>query len=521
MPVNRALVSVSDKRGIVPFARGLASLGVEILSTGGTADLLAKEGVPVRKVSDYTGAPEILDGRVKTLHPRIHGGILARRDHPDDMAELARQGIGLIDLVVVNLYPFAETVARGAPEAEVVENIDIGGPSMVRAAAKNSAHVGVVVDPADYDPVLEELRAAKDLSAATRRRLMHKAFAHTAAYDSAIAAWLAGTGDGFPAELVRSYTRISELRYGENPHQRAAFYRELREPAEPSIAFAKVLGGKELSYNNILDLESALSCVKEFDDAATVIVKHNTPCGVAVGSTVEASYRAARACDEVSAYGGVVAVNRTVDAACARAFVETFLEAVVAPGFEPEAMGVLAAKKNLRLLAAPKLAEPRSSWMRGGRELRTLVGGALYQDRDVAELVRGGIKVVTRRSPTEEELGAAFFAWKVVKHVKSNAIVFATGSQTVGIGGGQTNRVDSVRGAVERAKVRKSGPPIQGSSVASDAFFPFRDGLDEAARAGATCVIQPGGSVRDAEVIAAADEHGMAMVFTGRRHFRH
>jgi phosphoribosylaminoimidazolecarboxamide formyltransferase / IMP cyclohydrolase len=521
MPVTRALLSVSDKQGVVSFARELAALGVEILSTGGTAELLSKEGVTVRKVSDYTGAPEILDGRVKTLHPRIHGGILARRDRPDDLAELAKQSIGLIDLVVVNLYPFAETVARNASEAEVVENIDIGGPSLLRAAAKNAAFVGAVVDPADYQPILEELRRDKELSNQTRRRLMAKAFAHTAAYDAAIAAHLASGEPGFPDLLVKSFVRVSDLRYGENPHQKAAFYREPIQPGEPSIAFAKVLAGKELSYNNLLDLESALACAKEFDDAAAVIVKHNTPCGVAVAGTIEEAYVAARACDEVSAYGGVVALNRPVDPATAARFAETFLEAVVAPQFSAGALTALSSKKNLRLLEAPRLGEPRSQWKRRGRELRALLGGALYQERDLAELRLDEIKVVTQRSPTEDELRSAFFAWKVVKHVKSNGIVFANGSQTVGIGGGQTNRVDSVKGAAERARSRKSGPPLQGSAVASDAFFPFRDGLDEAARAGAKCAIQPGGSVRDAEVISAANEHGMAMVFTGRRHFRH
>lgn len=512
-----ALLSVSDKRGLVPFAQGLVQLGFELLSTGGTLAALQAAGVPARKVSEHTQSPEILGGRVKTLHPRIHGGLLGRLDVESDRAEMAAQGITPISLVAVNLYPFRQTVASGAAEAEVVEQIDIGGPAMVRAAAKNFRHVTVVVDPGDYEAVLAELRASRQVSEPTRRQLMRKAFAHTAAYDASIATWLGEQAqEPFPQELALSYLQVQGLRYGENPHQRAAFYREHAAPPEPTVAFSQVLQGKELSYNNLLDLDAALGLVLEFpEQPCAVIIKHNTPCGVALDPVLERAYRTARAVDEVSAFGGIVALNREVDEACARALAETFLEAVIAPAYSAEALAVLGAKKNLRLLAAgPALASPQAR-PRVQREVRTVSGGLLVQDRDALEPALEW-KVVTKRAPTPEEEAALRFAWRVCKHVKSNAIVFSKGDRLLAAGGGQTSRVDSVKIAAARG-----GEALKGSAVASDAFFPFRDGLDEVARAGATCVIHPGGSVRDSEVIAAADEHGMAMVLTGVRHFRH
>ncbi len=512
-----ALLSVSDKRGLVPFAQGLVRAGFSILSTGGTLEALAKAGVPATKVSEHTGSPEILGGRVKTLHPKIHGGILGRPTLDSDRAEMQAHGIEAIALVAVNLYPFRETVAKGAPRDEVIEQIDIGGPAMVRASAKNAAHVTVVVDPADYDAVLAELEKDKQVSQATRRRLQHKAFAHTAAYDAAIAAWLAEQqGEPFPAELSVPMLKVQELRYGENPHQRGAFYREHRAPAEPTVAFSEVLQGKELSYNNLLDLDAALGLALEFPETpAAVVIKHNTPCGVAVDGVLERAYRRARAIDEVSAFGGIVALNRDVDGPTARALAETFLEAVVAPGYSPEAREVLASKKNLRLLAAgPALARPDAK-ARPQVDYRSVSGGLLAMDRDAVEPTSEW-KVVTRRTPSAEELSALRFAWRVCKHVKSNAIVFATPTELLAAGGGQTSRVDSVKIAAARG-----GERLRGSAVASDAFFPFRDGLDALAAAGAKCVVQPGGSMRDAEIIAAADEHGLAMVFTGVRHFRH
>ncbi|MBX5483867.1 MAG: bifunctional phosphoribosylaminoimidazolecarboxamide formyltransferase/IMP cyclohydrolase [Myxococcaceae bacterium] len=511
-----ALLSVSDKRGLAPFAKGLVELGYSLLSTGGTMEALEKEGIPVRKVSDYTQSPEILGGRVKTLHPKIHGGLLARLDLPEDRADLAENGIEPISLVAVNLYPFRQTVEKGASEAETIEQIDIGGPAMVRASAKNFRHVTVVVDPDDYPAVLEELRSRGGTSEDTRRRLMRKAFSHTAAYDASIAQWLSqSSGEPFPEELTGSFRKVQSLRYGENPHQRASFYREYSAPKEPTVAFSKVLQGKELSYNNLLDLDAALALVLEFPEQPTaVVIKHNTPCGVACDPVLETAYRAARAVDETSAFGGIVALNREVDEATARALAETFLEAVIAPSYAPGALKVLSAKKNLRLLeAGPALAA--GSRPRQALEWRSVSGGMLVQDRDAQE-PSVEWKVVTRRQPTEEELRAAKFAWRVCKHVKSNAIVFASPTRLLAQGGGQTSRVDSTRIAAQRG-----GERLRGSAAASDAFFPFRDGLDEVAKAGATCVVQPGGSVRDQEVIAAADEHGLAMIFTGVRHFRH
>ncbi|HZI08945.1 MAG TPA: bifunctional phosphoribosylaminoimidazolecarboxamide formyltransferase/IMP cyclohydrolase [Myxococcus sp.] len=512
-----ALLSVSDKRGLVPFAQGLVRLGFRLLSTGGTLEALKGAGVPATKVSEHTQSPEILGGRVKTLHPRIHGGLLGRVDLESDRAEMQAHGIEPISLVAVNLYPFRQTVESGAAEADVIEQIDIGGPAMVRASAKNFRHVAVVVDPDDYATVLAELEQQKAVGEETRRRLMRKAFAHTAAYDASISAWLsAQAGEAFPGELSLGYRKSQELRYGENPHQRGAFYREHTAPAEPTVAFAKVLQGKELSYNNLLDLDAALGLVLEFPEKpCAVIIKHNTPCGVAVDASLVKAYRTARAVDEVSAFGGIVAFNREVDAATAQAMAETFLEAVIAPSYSAEALGVLAAKKNLRLLeAGPALASAQAR-PRAQLDARSVSGGLLLMDRDAIEPELSW-KVVSKRAPTPEEERALRFAWKVCKHVKSNAIVFSSGDRLLAQGGGQTNRVDSVRIAMKRG-----GEALKGSAVASDAFFPFRDGLDEAARAGATCVIQPGGSVRDAEVIASADEHGMAMVLTGVRHFRH
>jgi len=523
--VRRAVLSVSDKAGLVPLARRLAALGVELLSTGGTQRALADAGLRVTPVGEYTGAPEILAGRVKTLHPRIHGGILFRRGLAEDEADVKARDIPPIDLVVVNLYPFREAVAAGKPYAECVEEIDIGGPSMVRAAAKNAAHVGVLVDPADYDRVASELERAGALSEATRFHLMKKAFAHTAAYDAAVAEYLtAREAPGaepkrFPDVLGAVYGKVQDLRYGENPHQAGAFYRAAREPEEPTVAFAQVLQGKELSYNNLLDLEAALAAVKEFDETACAIVKHNTPCGAALGPTPAEAFERARSCDPVSAFGGIVALNRPVDAAAARELTGLFLECVIAPSYSAEAREALAAKKNVRLLAAPRLGEPRTAWRRRpeeGRELRSLVGGLLVMDRDLGQVRRQDCRVMTRRAPTEQEWKDLLFAWKVVKHVKSNAIVFARDDVTTAIGGGQTSRVESVRIGVLKAAL-----PVKGSSVASDAFFPFADGVEAIVAAGGAAIIQPGGSVRDAEVVACADAAGVAMVATGMRHFRH
>ena len=523
--VRRALVSVSDKTGLVPFAKRLAALGVELLSTGGTQKALADAGVKVVGVGDWTQAPEILGGRVKTLHPRVHGGILYRRGLASDEADVKARDIPPIDLVVVNLYPFREAVAAGKPFAECVEEIDIGGPTMVRSAAKNSAHVGVVVDPADYEKIAAELETTKALSDATRFYLMKKAFAHTAAYDAAISEYLTAraTPDAaparFPETIAAVYTKALDLRYGENPHQAGAFYRAGREPEEPTVAFAQVLQGKELSYNNLLDLEAALAGVKEFDEVACVVIKHNTACGVAVGQTPAEAFARARACDPVSAFGGIVALNRPVDIAAASELTSLFLECVIAPAYDDAARAALAVKKNLRLLVAPRLGEPRASWKRRpeeARELRSVTGGVLVMDRDLGSVRREDIKVMTKRAPTEQEWRDLLFAWKVVKHVKSNAIVFASGDRTVAIGGGQTCRVESVKTAVMKAQL-----DVRGSSVASDAFFPFKDGVEEIIKAGATAIIQPGGSMRDAEVIAAADAAGIAMVATGMRHFRH
>ncbi|MFN7953092.1 MAG: bifunctional phosphoribosylaminoimidazolecarboxamide formyltransferase/IMP cyclohydrolase [bacterium] len=514
--VSRALVSVSNKDGVVEFGRGLAALGIEILSTGGTAKTLADAGVPVTKVSAVTGFPEILGGRVKTLHPKIHGGILGRPGLESDRAEMEREGITPIGIVAVNLYPFEATIAKaGVTREEAVEQIDIGGPAMVRASAKNHAWVAVVVDPTDYATVLAELENGGVVGEPTRRRLAGKAFAHTAAYDAAIAAYLAreeaGDPNALPERAILALTKVQGLRYGENPHQRAALYRTGPALAGTLVA-AKQLQGKELSFNNLLDLEAALRIAKDLADPAAVIIKHNNPCGVARHATSLAeAYRNARATDPDSAFGGVVGLNRAVDAETAQEIGSTFIEAVIAPSFSAEARDALAKKTNLRLLElafdAPSTA---------GFDLKPVSGGLLLQDADAGTLAACELKVVTQRQPSDAEWEALRFAWVVVKHVKSNAIVYANANQTVGIGAGQMSRVDSSRIAVSKARL-----PLVGTVLASDAFFPFRDGVDAAAKAGATAVIQPGGSVRDEEVIAAANEHGMAMVFTGMRHFKH
>ncbi len=515
--VKRALLSVSDKTGVVELAKGLASMGAEILSTGGTAKALREAGIAVTDVAAYTGSPEILDGRVKTLHPKIHGGLLGRRSVPKHVAEMTQYGIGPIDLVAVNLYPFEQAIA--APDCtfeHAIENIDIGGPSMLRSAAKNHEDVLVLVDPSDYARVLEALRAGT-VTAELRRELAGKVFQHTARYDSLIAGYLARQREGaaaqrFPAILNLQYERVEMLRYGENPHQEGAFYRELGA-RESSVSRATVLHGKAMSYNNYLDANSALELIKEFDDTAAVIIKHNNPCGAALGNTPVEAYVRARETDPVSAFGGVIAFNRPVDLAAAKEITSTFVEVVVAPGYAPEALAELKRKKDLRLLDVGPLGQGLSA----GQDLKRLVGGLILQDRDVGVLPDvKALRVPTKRQPTADEYAACAFAWKVCKHVKSNAIVYARPGQTVGIGAGQMSRVDSVRLATTKAVL-----PVKGCVMASDAFFPFRDGIDAAAQAGITAVIQPGGSIRDQEVITAADEHQMAMVLTGMRHFRH
>jgi phosphoribosylaminoimidazolecarboxamide formyltransferase/IMP cyclohydrolase len=509
--VRRAILSVSDKRGLVELARALVRHGIEILSTGGTAKELAAAGVPTTAISSHTGAPEILGGRVKTLHPRIHGGLLGRPT-PEHEGEMAAHDIPPIDLVVVNLYPFRETVARpGVSLDEAIENIDIGGPSMLRSAAKNYERVTVVVDPEDYDGLVAELDETGGATRAeTRFRLARKVFAATAVYDGAIAAYL-GTapGDPFPDVLTLQLHKARPLRYGENPHQQAAFYADGAPGL--SLARAEVLQGKELSYNNLLDLDGALGCALEFEAPTAVIVKHTNPCGVATAAGVAAAYRLARATDPVSAFGGIVALNRTVDAELARELSETFLECVIAPGFDDAARELLGKKKNLRLLATGPMTGEVAGW-----QLRSVAGGLLVQSRDRGVVAARQAQQVSKRAPTDEELAALDFAWRVAKHVKSNAIVLARAGQTVGVGAGQMSRVDSVKLAVGKAQL-----PTAGAVAASDAFFPFRDGVDALADAGVTAVMQPGGSVRDAEVIACADERGLAMLFTGMRHFRH
>ena len=530
--IRRALISVSDKRGVVELAKVLAQHGVEILSTGGTAAALSAAGVPVKQVSDHTGAPEILDGRVKTLHPKIHGGLLGR-DTPEHQAEMSANAITPIDLVVVNLYPFESTIAKPTTTLdEAIENIDIGGPSMLRSAAKNHERVTVVVDPEDY-PIIVGAFKGEGLSAGQRFALARKAFSHTAAYDAAIAAYLSSIDDSaahtrtqapsrreLPDTLSVQWRRLYELRYGENPHQGAAFYADSRSPlgrtssTRPTIATAEVLGGKQLSYNNILDLDAALGLCLEFTEPAAIVVKHNNPCGVATDANIAAAYKRARAADATSAFGGIVAVNREVDADLANALVETFLECVVAPGYSAAARDILASKKNLRLVAASgdwRAPTGDLAW-----SIRTIAGGALVQSVDHGMVDLASAKVATTRTPSDAERADLAFAWRVAKHVKSNAIVFAKGGVTVAIGAGQMSRVDSVR-----ICERKAGAALKGAVVASDAFFPFRDGVDVLAEAGAVAVVQPGGSVRDEEVIGAANEHNLAMLFTSMRHFRH
>jgi phosphoribosylaminoimidazolecarboxamide formyltransferase/IMP cyclohydrolase len=527
-PIARALLSVSDKTGLVPFAQALAARGVALVSTGGTRKALAEAGLEVSDVSDLTGFPEMMDGRVKTLHPGVHGGILAIRDDAGHRASMDEHGILPIDLVVVNLYPFEATVARGAGYDDCVENIDIGGPAMIRAAAKNHADVAVVVDPASYATVLADLEEKGGTSLATRRKLAQLAYARTATYDGAIAAWFAEVEAKENAEAAAESRvfggRLAEaLRYGENPHQSAAFY--VGGPARPGVATARQLQGKALSYNNLNDTDAAFEAVAEFDPArapAVVIVKHANPCGVAEGETLVEAYRKALACDPTSAFGGIVALNRTLDAEAARAIVDIFTEVIVAPDATEEAAAIVGAKKNLRLLVTGGLPDPRG----GGLAVKSLAGGYLVQSRDNAVVDDMALKVVTKRAPTAKELADLAFAFRVVKHVKSNAIVYAKDLATVGIGAGQMSRVDSARIAAHKARdaaevVGNAEPLTRGSVVASDAFFPFADGLITAIEAGATAVIQPGGSIRDADVIAAADAAGIAMVFTGIRHFRH
>jgi len=516
--LKRALVSVSDKSGVAEFARALAALGVTILCTGGTAKLLQKEGVPLTEVSAHTGFPEMLDGRVKTLHPKIHGGILARRDSREQMKAIEEAGIAPIDLVVVNLYPFQATVADPDCRLEdAIENIDIGGPAMLRSAAKNHAGVAVVVDPADYAQVLEELRAHGEVSAATRFALAKKVFAHTAAYDGAIANYLSSLGaDGrrgaWPGVLNLQFEKLQDLRYGENPHQSAAFYRDA-QPVAGGLAGYRQLQGKELSYNNVADADAAWECVKSFAEPACVIVKHANPCGVATAPGLLAAYDKAFKTDPTSAFGGIIAFNRALDRATAAGVAKQFAEVIIAPRIEPDAQMELAKKSNLRILEVP-LAHGSNAL-----DLKRVGGGLLAQSSDAHVLARAALKVVTKRKPTEEQVADLLFAWRVAKFVKSNAIVFARGGMTVGVGAGQMSRIDSAR--IASIKAQNAGLELKGSVAASDAFFPFRDGLDAVADAGAVAVIQPGGSVRDDEVIAAADERGVAMVFTGVRHFRH
>ncbi len=522
---TRALISVSDKAGIVEFARALAGHGIELVSTGGTRKALSDAGLSVLDVSDLTGFPEMMDGRVKTLHPSVHGGLLAIRDNPQHAEAMRAHHIRPIDILVVNLYPFEDTVARGADFADCIENIDIGGPAMIRAAAKNHGDVAVIVDANDYAAVLDELTRHRGMTTlALRRRLAAKAYARTAAYDAAIANWFARElNETAPDYRSVGGRLIEKLRYGENPHQSAAFYRT--PDARFGVATARQLQGKQLSYNNINDTDAAYECVAEFDPArapACAIIKHANPCGVAEGNSLLEAYRKALACDPVSAFGGIVALNRRLDAEAARAIVEIFTEVIIAPDASDEAIAIVAAKKNLRLLLAGGLPDLRAA----GLTAKTVAGGLLVQSRDNAVVDDMDLKPVTKRAPTNAELRDLLFAFRVAKHVKSNTIVYAKDSSTVGIGAGQMSRVDSARIAARKAEdaaqvTGAAQPATKGSVVASDAFFPFADGLLVAIEAGATAVIQPGGSVRDDEVIKAADDHGVAMVFTGTRHFRH
>jgi phosphoribosylaminoimidazolecarboxamide formyltransferase/IMP cyclohydrolase len=517
--IQRALISVSDKTGVLEFAQALAGFGVEILSTGGTAKLLADAGLKVIEVADYTGFPEMLDGRVKTLHPKIHGGILGRRDLPEHVSTMQQHGIGNIDLVCVNLYPFEATIAKpGCTFADAIENIDIGGPAMVRSSAKNHAFVAIVTDAADYTNLVTEMKAnAGSLGPVTRRRLAQKAFSHTAAYDGAISNYLTALTDegdklAFPNRLNVQFDKVQDMRYGENPHQSAAFYRDL-DPAPGSLAAYRQLQGKELSYNNIADADAAWEAVKAFDEPACVIVKHANPCGVAVALDTLTAYKLAFATDTTSAFGGIIAFNREVDAATVEAVTGQFLEVLIAPAFTAEAKAIIAAKKNVRVLEVP-LAEGANRF-----DIKRVGGGLLVQTPDIHRITTADFKVVTKKAPTAEQMNDLLFAWRVAQFVKSNAIVFCGGGRTLGVGAGQMSRVDSTKIAAIKAK--NANLDLNGSVCASDAFFPFRDGVDVIAENGVSAIVQPGGSMRDEEVIAAADEHGIAMVVTGVRHFRH
>ena len=524
LPLSRALISVSDKTGLIEFATALAKTGVELLSTGGTAKALRAAGLAVRDVAEITGFPEMMDGRVKTLHPMVHGGLLALRDNPDHLAAMDRHKIGAIDLLVVNLYPFETTVAAGADYDDCIENIDIGGPAMIRAAAKNHAFVGVVVDPEDYADVLAELAAHGGTTLAFRQRLARTAYARTAAYDAAVSSWMAGAqGDVAPRRRAFAGTLKQTMRYGENPHQGAAFYTD--GTGRPGVATARQHQGRELSYNNINDTDAAFELVAEFapgDGPACAIIKHANPCGVARGASLTEAYQKAFDCDRTSAFGGIVALNRALDGATAEEIVKIFTEVVIAPGADDDARAIFAAKKNLRLLTTGALPDPRMPIL----AYKQVAGGFLVQDKDTGRVTETDLRVVTRRAPSAAEMADLRFAWTVAKHVKSNAIVYARNGATIGIGAGQMSRVDSstiaaLKAARMGAELGLPQTPARGSVVASDAFFPFADGLLAAAEAGATAIIQPGGSMRDDEVIAAADAAGLAMVLTGMRHFRH
>ena len=519
--IKQALISVSDKTGVLDLARALAALGVNILSTGGTARLLADNGIAVTEVADYTGFPEMLDGRVKTLHPKIHGGILARRDFPEHAAALAAHAIPTIDMVVVNLYPFVQTVSRADCSLEdAIENIDIGGPAMLRSAAKNHKDVLVLCDPADYAPVLEALRAHGDVDYQARFGLAKKVFAHTAQYDGSITNYFTSLGadhqhatrSNYPATLNLHYEKVQEMRYGENPHQSAAFYRDLLAPAG-ALSNYRQLQGKELSYNNIADADAAWECVKTFSETACVIIKHANPCGVAVGASVLEAYSKAFHTDPTSAFGGIIAFNHALDANAAEAVAKQFVEVVIAPSFSEGALRILAAKQNVRLLEIPLGAGLNL------HDFKRVGGGLLVQGPDAKNVQLAELKVVSKKQPTPQQLQDMMFAWRVAKFVKSNAIVFCANGMTMGVGAGQMSRIDSAR--IAAIKAQNAGLSLVGTAVASDAFFPFRDGLDVVVEAGATCVIQPGGSMRDQEVIDAADEHGVVMMLTGTRHFRH
>jgi phosphoribosylaminoimidazolecarboxamide formyltransferase/IMP cyclohydrolase len=511
--LRRALLSVSDKRGIVDFARGLAEMDIELISTGGTAQELREAGLDVWEIKDFTGFPEIMDGRVKTLHPKLYAGLLAVRSNPEHLEQALEHGVEFVDLVCVNLYPFERTAAkRGVADEEVIENIDIGGPTMIRAAAKNHAFTAVVVRPESYDAVLDELQASGGkLSIDTRRALAGEAYALTARYDTAIARWFAEQVEDFPPLFLRAFEKVTDLRYGENPHQRAAFYTQIGERRHV-LSMVSQLHGKELSFNNLLDLDAAKAALRDFEIPACVIVKHNNPCGVAVAADVGAAYAKAYACDPVSAFGGIIALNRRVDVPAAEALSGQFIEVLIAPGYDDDALAILTRKENVRIMEDNERRRPIGIQL----NLRQLDGGMLVQDADVDVDERETMEVVTKVVPTDAQWEDLLFAWRVAKHVKSNAIVLARDLATVGVGAGQMSRVDSVRLAIEKAQ-----SPVEGSVLASDAFFPFADGPEAAAAAGVTAIIQPGGSMRDDEVIEAADRAGLAMVFTRRRHFKH